>query len=127
MTKKKGHPEADAQRAIVAFLRVILPRDSIVHHSANEVTSGGHAARVSQAIRVGMGVYQGFSDLIVISQGRVAFLEVKSKVGRATPEQQAFGQLVESMGFPWAIVRTPEDAAAFLESRGFATRRKVRP
>ena len=124
---QRGNPEADAQRAIVAYLRAILPIGSIVHHSANEVAGGGPKARLQQSIRQGMGVHAGFSDLIVISQGRVAFLEVKSKVGRARPSQLAFGQAVEAQGFPWAIIRTPEDAAAFLEGRGFKTRRKIRP
>ena len=36
-------PEADIQRAIVHTLRVVLPRDTIIHHSANEVGAGGKA------------------------------------------------------------------------------------
>lgn len=120
------HPEAAAQRAIVAYLRAILPVGSIVHHSANEVAGGSEKARLQQAIRAGMGVHAGFADLIVICLGGVAFLEVKSKVGRPTESQLAFGRAVEALGFPWGIVRTPEDAAAFLEARGFKTRRKVK-
>lgn len=124
--KARGHPEADAQKAIVATLRAVLPIGAIVHHSANEVSGGGAKARLQQAIRQGMGVHPGFSDLIVISQGRIAFLEVKSAVGRASDNQRAFGAAVQAQGFPWGIVRTPVDAVAFLEGSGFKTRMKVK-
>lgn len=124
--KPRGHPEADAQKAIVAVLRAVLPVGSIVHHSANEVAGGGAKARLQQAIRQGMGVHPGFSDLVVISQGRVAFLEVKSKVGRASDSQRAFGAAVQAQGFLWGIVRSPDDAVALLEGGGFKTRMKVR-
>lgn len=112
-------PEADAQRAIVALLRVVLPRGSIVHHSANEVTGGGAKARQRQAILVGMGVFAGFSDLIIISEGRVMFLEVKSRAGRLTEAQERFRDLVRAQGLPWALVRTPQDAVAALQAAGF--------
>ena len=84
MTKRKT-PEADAQRAIVQALRFVLPRGAIVHHSINEITAGDRRARTRQAILVGMGVHAGFADLIVLSEGRVLFLEVKSKTGRLSP------------------------------------------
>ena len=75
---RRGTPEADAQRAIVAALRVALPRDAIVHHCANEVTEAGPRGAKRQAILVGMGVHPGFADLLVMSEGRLLFLEVKS-------------------------------------------------
>ena len=112
-------PEADAQRAIVALLRVILPRGSIVHHSANEVGFGGARARNRQAILDGMGVFRGFSDLLVISDGRVMFLEVKSRAGRLSEAQERFRDMVVAQGLPWALVRSPEDAVAALRECGF--------
>ena len=60
-------------------LRFALPRDDIVHHCANEVTEAGSRGRIRQSILVGMGVHAGFADLMVISGGRVLFLEVKSQ------------------------------------------------
>jgi hypothetical protein len=82
MTRRRT-PEADTQRAIVKALRVVLPKGSIVHHAANEVSSGDRRGKLRQAILVGMGVHPGFADLIVLSGGRVLFLEV-SRVNRIT-------------------------------------------
>jgi hypothetical protein len=122
---RRSTPEADAQRAIVQALRFALPRDAIVHHCANEVTEGGPRGAKRQAILVGMGVHAGFADLIVISGGRVLFLEVKSAKGRLRPAQDAFRETVLAQGFGWALVRSVDDALGALADHGFTSR--VRP
>ena len=121
MTKRR-HPEADAQRAIVHALRVVLPRGSIVHHSANEVTSHNRTAKARQAILQGMGVHRGFADLIVLSGGRVLFLEVKSQTGRLSPAQADFRDAVRDQGFAWALVRSVDDALGAMAEHGFTGR-----
>lgn len=120
--KKRGTPEADIQRAIVKLLRAVLPKGSIVHHAANEIAAGGRAGHVRQAILVGMGVHPGFTDLVVLSQGKVMFLEVKSRTGRLRPAQEEFRDAVTQQGFGWALVRSVDDALAALRAHGFATR-----
>ena len=120
-----GTPEADAQRAIVAALRVALPRDAIVHHCANEVTEAGPRGAKRQAILVGMGVHPGFADLLVMSEGRLLFLEVKSAKGSLRVAQEAFRDAVLSQGFGWALVRSLDDALGALADHGFTSR--VRP
>ena len=122
---KHRHPEADTQRAIVHALRIVLPRGSIVHHSANEVTSGNRSGRSRQAILQGMGVHRGFADLIVLSGGRVLFLEVKSRNGRLSEAQADFRDAVLDQGFPWALVRSVEDALGALAEHGFTARVKT--
>jgi VRR-NUC domain len=121
MTRRKT-PEADAQRAIVQALRFVLPRGAIVHHSVNEITAGDRRGRSRQAILVGMGVHPGFADLIVLSQGRVLILEVKSKTGRLRPAQKDFRDAVQAQGFAWALVRSVDDALAALADHEFITR-----
>lgn len=121
MTRRKT-PEADAQCAIVQALRFVLPRGAIVHHSVNEVASGDRRGKTRQAILVGMGVHPGFADLIVLSEGRVLFLEVKSKTGRLSPAQMVFRDAVQAQGLAWGLVRTVEDALAALADNGFTTR-----
>mgnify|MGYP000613084598 CR=1 FL=1 len=118
--KARGTPEADIQRDVVRILRVVLPRGSVVHHSANEITGGSERDRKKQAILVGMGVFRGFADLVVISGGRVAFLEVKSKTGTQSDNQFEFQQLVEAQGFTYALVRSVDDALDALRSAGIA-------
>ena len=120
--RRRGTPEADIQRGIVAVLRAVLPPRSIVHHSANEAAGGGAAARKRQAVLVGMGVHAGFCDLVIISAGRILFLEVKSATGRLTPAQAAFRDDVQSQGLPWALVRSVDDALDALSGFGFRTR-----
>jgi len=122
---RQRHPEADAQRAIVHALRVVLPRGSIVHHSANEVTSGNRSGKSRQAILQGMGVHRGFADLIVLSGGRVLFLEVKSQTGRLSPAQANFRDVVRDQGFAWALVRSVDDALGALAEHGFTARVKT--
>lgn len=119
---RRGTPEADAQRAIVSALRIALPRDAIVHHCANEVTEAGPRGAKRQAILVGMGVHPGFADLLVLSEGRVLFLEVKSAKGRLRPAQDAFRDTVLAQGFGWALVRSVDDALAALADNGFTSR-----
>ena len=122
---RRSTPEADAQRAIVQALRVALPRDAIIHHCANEVTEPGSRGQIRQSILVGMGVHTGFADLIVISGGRVLFLEVKSPSGRLRKSQEVFRDTVCAQGFGWALVRSVDDALGALADNGFISR--VRP
>ena len=128
---RRSTPEADAQRAIVQALRVALPRDAIVHHCANEVTEAGSRGQIRQSILVGMGVHAGFADLIVISGGRVLFLEVKSETGRLRKSQEVFRDTVCAQGFGWALVRSVDDALGALADHAFTSRvraaRRVAP
>lgn len=128
---RRGTPEADLQRAVAHALRFALPRGTIIHHSANEVAEPGPRGARRQAILVGMGVHPGFADLMVISGGRVLFLELKSPKGRLRVEQEAFRDAVLAQGFGWALVRSLDDALGALADHGFATRvqpaRRVAP
>lgn len=119
---RRGTPEADLQRAVVQTLRVALPRTAIIHHCVNEVTEPGPHGAKRQAILVGMGVHAGFADLIVISGGRVLFLEVKSQTGRLRKSQEVFRDTVVTQGFGWALVRSVDDALGALADHGFTGR-----
>lgn len=116
-------PEADLQRAVVTALRFALPRSrAIVHHCANEVTAPGPRGAKRQAILVGMGLYPGFADLMVLCDGRVLFLELKFLKGRLSPAQEAFRDAVLAQGFGWALVRSLDDALGALADHGFTSR-----
>jgi len=119
---RRGHPEAEIQRAIVEALRLVLPPDAIVHHSANEIAAGGQAPRRLQAIRRGMGVYPGFADLIVLCEARVLLLEVKSARGHLSPAQRAFAARCAAQRIPCEMVRSVDDALAALAHHDFPIR-----
>ena len=120
--KRRVTPEADLQRAVVQALRLILPRSAIIHHCANEVTEPGPRGAKRQAILVGMGVHPGFADLMVLCDGRVLFLELKSLKGRLSPAQEAFRDAALAQGHGWALVRSLDDALGALADHGFTTR-----
>jgi hypothetical protein len=120
--KRRGTPEADLQRAVVQALHFALPRSAIIHHCANEVTETGPRGAKRQAILVGMGVHPGFADLVVLCDGRVLFLELKSLKGRLSPAQEEFRDAVLAQGFGWALVRSLDDALEALADQGFTTR-----
>ena len=125
--RRRGNPEAAIQRAIVAALRLALPPDAIVHHSGHEHRGGDGRAKLAQAIGVGMGVHPGFADLVVVAEGRVAFLEVKTAKGRLSEDQQAFRDIIRAQGLPYAVVRSIGDALCALGSHGFEIRASVWP
>ena len=120
--KRRGTPEADLQRSVVIALRFALPKTAIIHHCANEVTEPGPRGAKRQAILVGMGVHPGFADLIVLCDGRVLFLELKSLKGRLSADQEAFRDAVTAQGHGWALVRSLDDALGALADHGFTTR-----
>lgn len=122
MTRRRGNPEAELQRVVVHTLRLVLPRGAIVHASINEERAGGEQARRRQGIAVGMGVHPGFSDLLVISAGRVLFLELKSKRGTLSDAQREFRDAVQAQGFGWALVRSLDDALAAVAAAGMLPR-----
>jgi len=64
-------------------------------------------------VRFGVGS-PGGSDLIGLYCGRAVFVEIKTPTGRQSPEQKQFQQLVESKGGIYRILRSVEDARAFL-------------
>ena len=123
--KRRGTPEADLQRSVVTALKFALPKTAIIHHCANEVTEPGPRGAKRQAILVGMGVHPGFADLIVLCDGRVLFLELKSLKGRLSPEQEAFRDAVLAQGFGWALVRSVDDALGALADNGFTSRAQL--
>jgi hypothetical protein len=120
--KRRGTPEADLQRAVVVALRFALPKGAIIHHCVNEVTEARPRGAKRQAILVGMGVHAGFADLIVLYEGRVLFLELKSLKGRLSPAQEAFRDVMLAQGFGWALVRSIDDALGALADHGFTSR-----
>lgn len=113
------------QRAVVAALYAALPPNAIVHCSANEVRAGGAKGRRAQGLAKSMGVYAGFSDLMVIVAGRVLFLELKSATGSLSPAQRAFRDRVCAQGFAWALVRDIDDALQALRDHNFPSRARL--
>lgn len=115
--------EAQIHKAILQWLRTVLP-DAIVHHSANEGVRGGKAGILDGARRKSMGQVAGFPDIQVITWQHVGpmFFEVKAPGGSVTREQAAMIKQLEALGYRCAVVRSIDDVRARLFEWGIPTR-----
>jgi hypothetical protein len=56
-----------------------------------------------------MGVVPGVSDLILIQQGKVLFIELKTNTGLQRPAQIKFQKMVELLGHQYHLIRSLDD------------------
>ncbi len=76
-------------------------------------------------VRPAPGMRGGAADLcLLLPDGSVAFIEVKAKRGRQSPVQRDFEARCNRIGVPYAVVRSVDEALAFLQQIG-ATRRRA--
>lgn len=81
------------------------------------IPNGGRRDAVTGAKLKAEGVTAGVADMIILLPfGNVLFVEVKTAKGRQSPEQKAFQERVESLGFNYVIWRSVEDAEKFINS-----------
>lgn len=124
--------EEALQRAIVAELRPELAERRILIASIGaEIPLGGDIGRQLQAVKKAMGGISGMTDLIVIGPGPAGLmLEVKRAstarmqpvdgtlrvrqvgAGQLTSDQRAVRDYLLAIGWPWALVRSVDEARA---------------
>jgi len=107
--------EASLQISVAEWLARFGKPGLIWFHAANErqcsMRQGAYLKR--------MGVKAGVPDVCIVRPGgTAAFLELKSRDGRQTPEQQAFEQLCKANDSPYAIARTIDEAISTLTAWG---------
>ncbi len=105
--------EADIQRAIVTYLRTVMPK-AIVHHSGAEGNRGGTRGMLDGKRRKAMGQLPGWPDLQVITFVGSLFFEVKTKTGRVSTAQAFMHKSLREMGCRVAVVRSIDDVRAAL-------------
>ena len=98
---KRNYPEEDLQIACVRWFNFAHPKIWI-YHSPN----GGFRNKFEAARFKKMGVRPGVADLCLLYDGTAHFFELKSKDGRLTAEQKAFGEYCLANGFSWVIIRS---------------------
>jgi hypothetical protein len=115
--------ESAIQRQVRSYLAA-LAIDAI-HVPNGSVLAGDAKARAIQSNALKKaGVLPGFPDLICFDRRarRVCFFEVKAKRGRVQPSQEAFAkQFVPVWGWPYAVIRSVDDARAALAEWGWRT------
>ena len=100
--------EADIQKAIVTYLRRVMP-NAIVHHSGAEGNRGGTRGMLDGKRRKAMGQLPGWPDLQVITFVGSLFFEVKAKTGRVSTTQAFMHTELRRMGCRVAVVRSIDD------------------
>lgn len=105
--RKPRHIEESIQTAAVTWFRLAYPR-YLCFHAAN----GGSRNRLEAVNLKRSGVLAGVSDLIIIADRDVLFVEIKTKTGRQSEHQRAFQANVERLGFEYKICRSLADFQA---------------
>ncbi len=119
----KPQSEAVIQKAIVTYLRGVLPRDCIVHHIRNQGSKGGLKGKIEGGKLKEMGLLAGMPDLIVLlPSARVVWFEVKNDTGTATRTQQHMWQRLRILGHDCAMVRSVDEVRNALKAWGVDTR-----
>jgi hypothetical protein len=72
-----------------------------------------------------MGVVRGVPDLaFVLPGGQAAFMELKSRLGKTSPEQDAFIAKCNEMGVPCPVVSDIDNALFILRAWGVLRKRR---
>src|SRR5215471_14972003 len=108
MSPRRRQPEAQLQRAVLGHLRWRgVPGLFVFHYPA-----GGWRSPVEAAIFKSLGVVAGIPDLLIVYQGQLYALELKTAYGRLTPTQIDTQQRMRAAG---AIVATAVEIDAALD------------
>jgi len=103
--------ETDLQKQVIKYLDLILPKQSLVHHSPNE---GNHKVQYFHKQKL-MGVLKGFPDLmILLPNTKPLFIELKQPKNYPTEQQRNIGSLLIDLGNEYAVCRSLQDVQAFL-------------
>ncbi len=114
MTALPRATEAQVHKAILHWLQRAYPK-ALVHHSANEVSLSGGAARAAVGKAKGLGMVPGWPDLtILLPGGRAVFIEVKTDGGKLSDAQRDVHARLIAMGFPVSVCRSVDDAQRFM-------------
>ena len=104
------HQESQIQRNIVQWFRMEYPTYMIA-----AVPNGGYRTTAEARIMKSEGVLAGFSDLIIIADKNILFVEVKTSKGRQSDTQKEFQKNVERLGFQYRICRSLSDFILIVE------------
>ena len=107
---------------IQAEVRIALsPHGIVFRTNAGDFWQGTvvYSKEFKQNVLINMrrvhGLPDGFSDLLHVGEGYVAFVETKTATGRTTPEQDNFIDLMKRHGHRAGVARSVEDALRIIK------------
>lgn len=122
LTAPRTSDEDDIQRAIVKYLRHVLPAGFVVQSTANKPRSAVAGAREKS-----MGAVAGWPDLAVYGQAEdekptAWFIEVKASAGRLSDVQHEVHDRLKLAGFSVAVARSVDDVRDLVRAWGLPSR-----
>lgn len=113
--KPRAHPEDDLQCAIVQHLK-LRGAPSVLWYA---VPNGSYKSQRSAARFKRQGLVAGIPDLaFVLADGRAAFVELKSRTGRLSPEQKAVLARLDAMQVPYLVSSNLDEVLGTLKMWG---------
>ena len=108
MAKKRKTPEAEVLKAISEYLFAMMRVGKGVWWRVN---NGGVYDPTKKVFRKPAGKlnYAGISDIMGVYNGKFYAIEVKAGKNKATSEQEAFGQMVESQDGVFILAYSVDD------------------
>ena len=102
--RKPRHIESEIQQSCVRWFRLTFPKYIIF-----SIPNGGSRNVVEAANLKKEGALAGASDLMVIADHRVLFVEMKTPKGRQQESQKEFQHRVEVLGHRYVVCRSLDD------------------
>ena len=96
--------EHELQKAIAAFLRVAMPPGTNWTAIDHAGTNAKHGAMLRAR-----GVKSGVPDFHFTIKGKVHWIELKTRTGRVSPEQNAFAEAEMDAGAYYDVCRSAEE------------------
>jgi hypothetical protein len=97
--------EGKIQQEIVMYFRnKNLNNNRLIFSVPNERSNAKEQIRM-----VATGLYSGVSDLIVVTEKNITFVEVKDAVGVQSQRQKEFETKIKDLGYKYYLVRSLED------------------
>lgn len=122
LTMTRLQPEAALHKAVIEYLRLILPKGTVIHHSPNE----GKRGLLEQRALKNNGTMAGWPDIEIVWNGWVFFIELKSAKGRLRPEQIACHDALTFAGARVATCRYINEVQQAIAAWGIPTRDKTK-
>ncbi len=105
LTKRKPrHVESGIQQACVKWFRLEFPQYIIL-----SIPNGGSRNAIEAANLKKEGALAGASDLMIIAERRVLFVEMKRPKGRQQQSQKDFQRRVEMLGHRYVLAYSLDD------------------
>ena len=120
MQGRRKTPEADFQQQVFAYLASALDDDS--WFSAIPLGGGG---ALRGALLKATGTKSGIPDVLVISDGRAVWLELKRKGGHASDAQLYCHEQLRRAKSPVSVCRTLDQVEAALRAAGVKLKARI--